>query len=488
MTVDAFSHTPTTKLSRSDSRRLIRLAKSGAYHKIFPTGSSKAPTLMVGRSEQMAKINHLINELLDSPDEGSTIHCVVMYGPRGVGKTAMINEVVAWIDAQAPDKSIQRLRLTDQHLSQPGGLLNLLTAHHQTATTTVKKRKFGASAGVAKGEIQTHATHAKMPNANHDLSRELRRYCQIDAKHIPTLITIDEAHNAHPAELGALLSITQDFNAKGGTPIALMMAGTPDVINVLKQTDQTWFFDRSSQKRRVPTGNLTDSEVHTAISVPLQTIGVEYDESALLNAVAWCKGSPYFTQELGYTALAQSQKQPGQWTTDFSAYGSVHLEYEKAITARYEEVYGDLHRENMISCVRQLGALWRLCQERGIDKLHQDIIEMAIASGSETPMSIRRPAPRPTQMPRLPEPLGHSLVPIRVTARPMGARPAQPFRLRGKPAFIAGKLPRAPSCLHHAGRQLLQHCGTNCHGRRGVVPRPKIIAPSHRSRTTSAVT
>ena len=64
----------------------------GRLDEVFPAGSAARPLLLVGREPQIERLNGLGAELL--ADSGSAKHnriAVALHGPRGVGKTVLLD-------------------------------------------------------------------------------------------------------------------------------------------------------------------------------------------------------------------------------------------------------------------------------------------------------------------------------------------------------------------------------------------------------------
>ncbi len=91
-----------------------------------------------------------------------------------------------------------------------------------------------------------------------------------------------------------------------------------------------------------------------------------------------CKGSPYFLQVLGQSALKAASQSNG--IADFAVGGEIDLRFEERVQERYKEVWANLDGQNLSGCARQLGHLWRQMEKVG-QQVDLTLIKMAIRSG-----------------------------------------------------------------------------------------------------------
>lgn len=387
---DVFGHVATRQLTRKDRARIRRLYRAGRFDLVFPAGSAAQPALLVGRTPQMAQLSALANELFDPPDVPRSKFGVVLHGPRGTGKTALLDAFAKGV-ARAKSRIIQ---LTGAALSSPERFIHSLmmslppAPEHSTGTRSVDEVKGGAGVlgGRMRREVESHThTHGERPEKA-AIEAAIRHLANSDQSAPASLaLTFDEAHQADPAALGELLNAVQSLaGGANALPVALVLAGTPDLLDVLGDPDceASWFLDRAADANRLaPVPNdLSPGDCALALAEPLAAAGVGFDSSLLRQAAEACKGSPSFTQVLGLAALTSAAR--NRDFADFSPDGEILAELSANAEARYRTAWADLDRQGLTGCARQLGALWRSKGTEGTyGKITKPLVDRAIGSG-----------------------------------------------------------------------------------------------------------
>ncbi|MDD9961670.1 MAG: hypothetical protein OXU70_06200 [Gammaproteobacteria bacterium] len=136
--MDAFPDIETIELRPETKRRLARMGKSREFKGVFQPGSASWPPLLVGRQRQAKRINALLDELLAPPTATRGIHAASLHGPRGAGKTVLIDMVSRALKNNA--KHLSALKLTGDELSAPAAVVSEIHAFipAEAATTTTK--------------------------------------------------------------------------------------------------------------------------------------------------------------------------------------------------------------------------------------------------------------------------------------------------------------------------------------------------------------
>ena len=387
---DVFGHVATQELTRKDRARIRKLYREGRFDLVFPAGSAAQPALLVGRTPQMAQLSALANELFDPPDAPRSKFGVVLHGPRGTGKTALLDAFAKGI-ARAKSQVIQ---LTGAALSSPERFIHSLMMQlppapgRSTGTKTVDEVKGGA--GVLGGrimrEVESHAhTHGERPEKA--AVEAAIGHVASSGQNVRTsfALTFDEAHRADPAALGDLLNAARTLaGGANALPIVVVLAGTPDLLDVLRDPNcrASWFLDRAADASRLaPVPNdLSLDNCTLALSEPLAAARVGFDSGLLRQAAEACKGSPSFTQVLGLAALTSAAR--NRDFADFSPDGDILAELSANAEARYRTAWADLDRQGLTGCARQLGALWRSRGTEGTGgKITKPLVDRAIGSG-----------------------------------------------------------------------------------------------------------
>ena len=200
---------------------------------------------------------------------------VVLHGPRGNGKTALLH----WVEQQVEsDPVLDADWLTPSDLPDPGAIasqLELTSWLQRPAPDSVSVAGVGAS-------VRTRETPAPLAKA-----------LQARARSRPFVLLFDEAHMVEP-EVGRLLLDAAQVAGRRA-PFLLGLAGTPDLRSRLSRIGAS-FWSRSKQ---IPLGRLNDAAAAEAIRVPLEREGIEVEDAALARIVEASHGYPYFVQVWG---------------------------------------------------------------------------------------------------------------------------------------------------------------------------------------------
>ncbi len=113
----------------------------------------------------------------------------------------------------------------------------------------------------------------------------------------PLLITLDEAHMVEPDALRVLLNAVLEAGER--MPIALVLAGTPGLVDSLDQAGAS-FWDRGID---LPLGCLDTIAATDVVARPLAAVGISCDATAIADLVGMTDGYPYFLQLYGSVAF-----------------------------------------------------------------------------------------------------------------------------------------------------------------------------------------
>lgn len=393
--IDVFAHVNTRDLPPSRRAKLREAYVAGNHFAVFPAGSSAIPALLVGRERQMAQLANLARELFqDGGDASRPLLGVVLHGPRGTGKTALLEAFAQG----AAGAGAHVIGMTGNNsLNSKEDLIGELARQAPPARAEQRTSEWSAGVdllGVSGSLRRTRAGREAAGGGPISVHEALRQAIACGPKDpSPVLATVDEAHAADPETLGMLLNATQSLGGPASNlPVALALAGTPDLIDVLRDANATWFLDRAGLGQRLaPMPNdLAPEACARALSVTLEAAGVAVrDDGGLAAAAAACKGSPYFLQVLGKSTLEFAAHNGD--VADFSPEGETATAFREAANARYAEAWSDLDRQGLAGCARQLGALWRARGEgQNRRPITDGLVVKAIESGLDHAPAIRR--------------------------------------------------------------------------------------------------
>ena len=235
----------------------------------FLAGRGNLPPYLAGRKPEQALIKRFLKILAKRRQLASDI---ILYGPRGNGKTALIE----WSRREA-----EALRIPVADLQ--GG--SLRSEEQLAAALSVERRWLEALRGFSLGPVGVRLRNLPPGPVSSALARAVRKG--------PQLILIDEAHMLGTEPGQSLLNTVQSFQRRG-LPVLLILAGTPDLPRHLGAMG-TSFWDRSEQ---LPIGRLEPAAA-AAVRVPLEEHGRSIEDEALQRVVMESHGYPYFLQLWG---------------------------------------------------------------------------------------------------------------------------------------------------------------------------------------------
>ena len=213
-------------------------------------GAGAMPPALTGRQAEQAVLSRC---LLDLRGNRAPPHDVVLVGPRGNGKTALLR----WFeDACAQgEPAVDVASLTPSDLPEPA------------------------------------APEWASPNARARLAQALTSRC----RRRPLAVLLDEAQTLD-AQVGvALLNASQQARAQA--PFLLVLAGTPGLPAHLDRMDAS-FWSRLGEGE-LGIGRLGEEAAKLALAEPLDAHGVDIDADALAYVAGQSQCYPYFVQLWG---------------------------------------------------------------------------------------------------------------------------------------------------------------------------------------------
>lgn len=252
----------------------------------FKPTAGADPPLLVGRQE-------LIDEFTESIDDGpgAPLRLAFFTGPRGVGKTVLLN---------ALGESIQT---THQwrvlHETATAGFLQRLTAAatrelNQTPKRYVTGVTLPSVMGTGGGGVQLSTPASQAADDYRQVMGHLLDQCEPHDTGI--LITLDEVHAEHTPELIQFAAAHQHL-IREGRQVALSMAGLPDAIDELLTEAQVTFLRRAERRHL---GDVALQEVATAFRDTIEDNGRTIADDALDRITAATGGYPFMIQLVGY--------------------------------------------------------------------------------------------------------------------------------------------------------------------------------------------
>lgn len=283
----------------------------------FRPGAGRRPPLLAGR-EAVLDAFGVVRGRAEELGEGD--RSWVLHGLRGVGKTVLLNELLAqvsdrgWITAKVEAGATPSLSVA---LSRAlvGGLRTATGRHPEPPLRrlvgvfkafSIKVDPTGAVAvGVDVEPIKGIADSGRLAGdlaALFEVLGETARDLGIGV-----LVLVDELQEADAEELAAVNTAVHDLGqAPAPLPLAFVGAGLPSLPAQL--ADATSYAERLYDYR--PVGLLGSEASRDALTVPTRQRDVEWDHDGLEAAVEAAGGYPYFLQSVGKHVWDHARSSP----------------------------------------------------------------------------------------------------------------------------------------------------------------------------------
>ena len=295
----------------------------------FRPGPGGLPPHLAGRADQQA----LFRTRLALLDRGEpTPSEVILYGPRGNGKTAL-------------------LRWMAQEVSSVPGVdaLKVTPSEFDTRTEFAEMLLPESWWEVARPAEFTVRGFTWRPGENTPAPR-IRSVLELRSKKKPLILLLDEAHTLDPRVGQELLNAAQEVGREA--PFLLVLAGTPNLRAHLR-TMSASFWNRG---RKLPIGRLDDSAAADAIRLPLESEGTSISEEALAHIVRESHGYPFFLQIWGAALWNRVHADPSVPPKEITAADSAACRslFESEKNNYYLDRYDELEDEGLLGVARSV--------------------------------------------------------------------------------------------------------------------------------------
>ena len=300
----------------------------------FRPGTGGLPPFLAGREPEQA----LFGSLLAVLDRGEAPPSeVILYGPRGNGKTALL----AWVqEVAAPSYAVDVIRLTPSNIGTGLQLAERLLPKiwwDAIVPDTIALRGLTWRPG---------EKDAPAPEADQVLAARASKRALV--------LLLDEAHRLEPRVGEELLNAAQ---AVGRTaPLLLVLAGTPNLRAHLGTMGAS-FWNRS---RKLRIGRLEESAAAEAIRRPLESEETSISEEALAHIVRESHGYPFFLQIWGAAVWSRLNADPSitrerVTTADTEACQPV---FESERDDYYLDRFNELEEAGLLEAARSVAELF----------------------------------------------------------------------------------------------------------------------------------
>lgn len=244
----------------------------------FNPGFGHVPARVAGRVAIQADLRQALEVGKDDPNL-----CTLLVGPRGTGKTALLNLSLRW--AQELDWAVASVTTGPDMLQQ---VIEQATLAVQKLPHVdgVKVKTPIVEVSLASGLMETGTWRTRMSLLLDALNARGRGL----------LICVDEIVADDPA-LVSLVGDFQQLSASEGKKVALFMAGLPDNVRDVKKDKIASFLRRARMQQL---GAIPSGDVREAMTLSFADSGQSIEPEALDAMVAAIDGYPYLFQLVGY--------------------------------------------------------------------------------------------------------------------------------------------------------------------------------------------
>ena len=286
-------------------------------------GSGQLPPYLAGREAEQSTLQRYLEVLRRG---GTVPGDIVLSGPRGNGKTALLRWFERRIEAGEPPvdvvwltpDAIQDLDGLATELAPPGRFASLLP---DTANLSI---------GLEGAGWRLHGRSAS-------LTRLLTSRC----KRRPLALLLDEAQNLDEVLGRALLNTSQSVRARA--PFLLVLAGTPNLEGRFNEMGAT-FWDRAEH---LGIGRLDAAASADALVKPMESQGSRMAPEALDRVVDESQHYPYFIQIWGESLWGKTQEAQ-TCVIDTRLVADARPRFEGRKIKYYSNRYAELSEERLL--------------------------------------------------------------------------------------------------------------------------------------------
>ena len=332
---------------------------------LFKPGDGALPPALTGRDAEQEVLRRCLDDLLlgEAPP-----HNVVLIGPRGNGKTALLN----WFKrtCAAADRRVDVVALTPPGIPNEARLIDAISPRRLARWLP---RKIGV-ASVGSAEWQRDEAGQR------DLVRTLRNRC----RRRPCAVLIDAANTLDANVGGALLNASQQVRADA--PFVLVLAGTPGLLAHLG-TMEASFWGRLG-RGRLGIGLLSEQAAREALERPLADHGVAIDSEALAAVVRQTQCYPFFVQLWGDALWRRHQATGTSRLTDADRVAA-ESEVRVLVADYYEDRCGELETRGLLEAAVSVARLFQAGAETVSDHDLDDALANAGMASAKARLATR---------------------------------------------------------------------------------------------------
>ena len=249
----------------------------------FQPGYGVMPPLLAGRNRLKQNFRDRLASIRNHECNPTAI---VLMGPRGCGKTALLE----WVSREAKGHKLPVVKLTKEDFVSITELQQVLY-NLDMPVDRLKKISVQGRLGDPEGIAGIQADYTQQSERSRSVNQKLvEGLTRLSRKGL--VLLVDEAHDM-PPEVGKFFYDTTQYVGLNH-PIMLVIAGTPDLKIVFACSHAT--FSERAQIERI--GRLTKDEAREALTEPFSP-DISFLTETLGTVLAEAQNYPYFIQLWG---------------------------------------------------------------------------------------------------------------------------------------------------------------------------------------------
>ena len=307
----------------------------------FQAGTGHVPAPLAGRKDETELLALVLNRLR-SPRARTWGELakppyppVKIVGPRGVGKTALLN----WTKRQARERGVrfvscEGLRPNEADFSMRKLLGDI--SFFQRAFGWIKGFSLSAAEKFGAGVELSQATAAFTGVAGGAVRRR------------PLLLVMDEVQHYDLALLRAVLQGSQKLIGEG-YPLGMVLAGTPGLDSHLAKAESTFI----ARCDKIYINTLSDEATREALADPFRQLGAAVAPDALEAMAAQTDNYPYFIQFVG-REVWRAMTKAGRRDVDAGLVRQIEEKARKGRLSIHTQAYDRIANGGLLPQARQV--------------------------------------------------------------------------------------------------------------------------------------
>ena len=320
--------------------------------RVFAPGTGASPPALTGREQQQAVLSRCLSNLTrgEAPP-----HDIVMVGPRGNGKTVLLN----WFAEACRKVSVNVTKVVPSFVPTESALASRLLPPGRLGRLLPKRAPLAAT---------------------YDWEDRLIHRC----RRKPIAMLVDEAHTLDLEVGQILLNVSQDVRRKA--PFVLVLAGTPGLLAHLDEMNASFWHRLGEGLLGIDL--LGDAAAREALVKPLAERNVSIDADTLDSVIEHSQRYAYFVQLWG-EALWNQRIATGDTQLTTGHVEAAWPTVEKRTTDYYERRYRELEAEGLLPAALAIAPLFDDGTDAKATDRNVDAALAAIGADASTRLAAR---------------------------------------------------------------------------------------------------